>query len=437
MPKEYKNKVKKNSTGKIKSSPKNLKQDNILKKKGGAGKAELEIFYNFYMENKKLYDKEIEWKEKEWKEKKENLLKINSNHKLFKIICDLLNYMWEENKKLMPTKDDNVYRNAIFYELLSLIDKIINNDFDVDKRFKNNNVQHHLFRLFYDQFNTLFIHLMYISYLLKKRGKRGNLFFWKSSLHNIVESKSMKIIGFKVYHVRADNYLEPLHFPKSTFTKLEYNIFAILVELQRINLPVAFRNKLGEALAKSIDRDVVPTGDDNGGDAVDTISEEARPLEIEEERRRAEAEEEERRRAEERRREAEMKLGEVEDREAEREEEMKLGEVEDREAEREEEEERRREAEREEEEERRRAEEERRREAEMKLGEVEDMDGGGNKKIKKNKRIIKKKEVLGKLRCIYKLDGDRKEYIKYKGILIHVKEYKEKMKKNKSTKGSK
>ena len=64
-------------------------------------------------------------------------------------------------------------------------------------------------------------------------------------------------------------------------------------------------------------------------------------------------------------------------------------------------------------------------------------EGGGNKKIKKNKRIIKKKEVLGKLRCIYKLDGDRKEYIKYKGILIHVKEYKEKMKKNKSTKGSK
>lgn len=41
---------------------------------------------------------------------------------------------------------------------------------------------------------------------------------------------------------------------------------------------------------------------------------------------------------------------------------------------------------------------------------------GGNTKIKK--------EILGKQRCIYKKAGDRKEYVKYKGVLITVKDYK-------------
>jgi hypothetical protein len=48
-------------------------------------------------------------------------------------------------------------------------------------------------------------------------------------------------------------------------------------------------------------------------------------------------------------------------------------------------------------------------------------DGGNNK----NKpSIIVKKEILGKKRCIYKKTGDRKEYVKYKGNLITVKDYK-------------
>jgi hypothetical protein len=38
--------------------------------------------------------------------------------------------------------------------------------------------------------------------------------------------------------------------------------------------------------------------------------------------------------------------------------------------------------------------------------------------------ITGKKEILGKERCIYKKAGDRKEYVKYKGDLITVKDYK-------------
>jgi hypothetical protein len=49
---------------------------------------------------------------------------------------------------------------------------------------------------------------------------------------------------------------------------------------------------------------------------------------------------------------------------------------------------------------------------------------GGNRKI--NKKT--KKSILGKERCIYKIQGDRKEYLRYKGDLITVKDYKERMK---------
>jgi hypothetical protein len=52
---------------------------------------------------------------------------------------------------------------------------------------------------------------------------------------------------------------------------------------------------------------------------------------------------------------------------------------------------------------------------------------GGNIKIKKTA----KKEILGKERCIYKKSGDRKEYLKYKGGLITVSEYKKLMKSKK------
>jgi len=50
--------------------------------------------------------------------------------------------------------------------------------------------------------------------------------------------------------------------------------------------------------------------------------------------------------------------------------------------------------------------------------------GGGNAKITKKF----KKTILGKVRCIYKKAGDRKEYLRYKGDLITVKDYKKLMK---------
>ena len=49
---------------------------------------------------------------------------------------------------------------------------------------------------------------------------------------------------------------------------------------------------------------------------------------------------------------------------------------------------------------------------------------GGNAKVTK----INKKEILGRERCIYKKTGDRKEYLKHKGELITVKDYKKQMK---------
>lgn len=40
-----------------------------------------------------------------------------------------------------------------------------------------------------------------------------------------------------------------------------------------------------------------------------------------------------------------------------------------------------------------------------------------------------KKEICGRLRCIYKISGSRKEYVKHKGSLITVADYKKLMKK--------
>ena len=70
-----------------------------------------------------------------------------------------------------------------------------------------------------------------------------------------------------------------------------------------------------------------------------------------------------------------------------------------------------------------------------------DKEGQGNTNDNKNEHLnggkkskkLPKKEILGKIRCIYKIPGDRKEYLKHKGKLITVKEYK-KVKKTKSKK---
>jgi hypothetical protein len=52
---------------------------------------------------------------------------------------------------------------------------------------------------------------------------------------------------------------------------------------------------------------------------------------------------------------------------------------------------------------------------------------GGNRKTTTVKKIGKK-TIFGKERCIYAIQGDRKEYLRYKGDLIPVKDYKKLMK---------
>ena len=51
-------------------------------------------------------------------------------------------------------------------------------------------------------------------------------------------------------------------------------------------------------------------------------------------------------------------------------------------------------------------------------------------KSKGGSKASVKKEVCGKLRCIYTIAGSRKEHIKYKGQLIAVADYKKLMKKS-------
>ena len=53
---------------------------------------------------------------------------------------------------------------------------------------------------------------------------------------------------------------------------------------------------------------------------------------------------------------------------------------------------------------------------------------GGGMKNKKVKKCEEKKVVLGKERCIYKVSGSKKDYMKYKGKLVPVSDYVKSMK---------
>jgi hypothetical protein len=57
------------------------------------------------------------------------------------------------------------------------------------------------------------------------------------------------------------------------------------------------------------------------------------------------------------------------------------------------------------------------------MDQLSKIQGGGKKATK-----LPKKEILGKLRCIYKVPGSKKDHIKHKGILITVTDYKKHMK---------
>ena len=57
------------------------------------------------------------------------------------------------------------------------------------------------------------------------------------------------------------------------------------------------------------------------------------------------------------------------------------------------------------------------------------MLAGGAMVNQKVKKCEKKKVVLGKERCIYKVSGSKKDYMKYKGELVPVSDYVKSMKK--------
>jgi hypothetical protein len=57
-------------------------------------------------------------------------------------------------------------------------------------------------------------------------------------------------------------------------------------------------------------------------------------------------------------------------------------------------------------------------------------DGNGDAMVnQKVKKCEKKKVVLGKERCIYKVSGSKKDYMKYKGELVPISDYVKSMKK--------
>ena len=64
------------------------------------------------------------------------------------------------------------------------------------------------------------------------------------------------------------------------------------------------------------------------------------------------------------------------------------------------------------------------------------MNNETNESIKGGKKSKKttKKKIHGVMRCIYKLPEDRKEYVKHKGKLITLKDFKKQTKAKKQTK---
>jgi hypothetical protein len=70
----------------------------------------------------------------------------------------------------------------------------------------------------------------------------------------------------------------------------------------------------------------------------------------------------------------------------------------------------------------------------LKTDEIPSAGGGFRKKNNLKPTVIQSKEILGKIRRIYKVAGSRKEHIKYKGELISVSDYKNLVKKAKALK---